>query len=225
MESKRQLTGLYAITDTALTPEQSLCEQVSLALNGGAQIIQLRDKVHGKRHLCRLAARIKEICENAGAILIINDRVDVTLAVDAHGVHLGKNDMDPIEARRLLGNRIIGVSCYGNMDLAIAMEKAGADYVAFGAIFPSPTKPEAPTIGCDIIKNASAILSIPICAIGGITAENAGAVIEAGADMVATISDLWTASSISERASAYRKIFSSSHLASNNHAKMLVDHL
>ncbi len=208
MKSRKRLGGLYAITDTALTPERSLCEQVRLALAGGARIIQLRDKVHGKGHLCRLAARIKKMCAAAGAILIINDQVDVALAVDAHGVHLGRDDMDLLEARRLLGNRIIGVSCYGDIDMAIAKEKAGADYVAFGAIFPSPTKPEAPAIGYDIIKNAAAILSVPVCAIGGITVENVEAVINAGADMVAVISDLWTASSISKRASAYRKLFS-----------------
>jgi thiamine-phosphate pyrophosphorylase len=135
-----------------------------------------------------LAAGLVALCERHGALLIVNDDMALAGEVGAHGVHLGRYDDDPVAARRLLGDKaIIGVSCYDQLDLAIAATASGVDYVAFGRFFPSTTKPDAVEARPDLLCRAKAIIDLPLVAIGGITPENGAPLIEAGADMLAVV--------------------------------------
>jgi thiamine-phosphate pyrophosphorylase len=186
-----KLKGLYAITDERLTPYHRIEEMVAAAIEGGASVVQLRDKGLEDHLLEPIAARLLQICERYGALFIVNDRVELAARIGAHGVHIGKDDAGYSHARRLMGDRIVGVSCYDSMELATHYEGLGADYVAFGSVFPSPTKPGAVRAELSLIREASQRLSVPVCAIGGITQQNVHLVAEAGADMAAVISGLW----------------------------------
>lgn len=185
------LRGLYAITDERLTPAATLLHQVTQAIAGGVAILQLRDKQRSDAELLPIAVALSELCRQQHVLFIINDRIELALQVNADGVHLGRDDRDVQEARALLGNKIIGVSCYGDIARALHFQQQGADYVAFGACFASPTKPHAPVIAPDLLTQAKQQLSIPCCAIGGITLENAPLLLAQGVDMLAIITDLW----------------------------------
>jgi len=204
-----KLSGLYVITDEKLTPYKNneILEKVEEALKGGAKVVQLRDKTHSDEFLLPYAKALKELCKNYGVIFIVNDRVPLSLEANADGVHLGEEDPFIGEVRKILKNKIIGVSCYGDLKRAKEMELLGASYVAFGSFFPSPTKPESKIIDKKIILEAKKVLKIPICAIGGITLDKAEELIKLSADMVAIISDIWKANNIEERAKKYREIF------------------
>ena len=155
-------------------------------------IIQYRDKSQHTEKRLQQASGIVKLCEQHQAICIINDDIELAIEVSAHGVHLGKQDDSIAAARQQLGaDAIIGASCYNQMELAEAAQAQGADYVAFGAIYASPTKPQAATASLTLLQQARAQLDIPFCAIGGITTHNAQAVVDAGADMVAVISGLF----------------------------------
>ena len=202
------LKGLYAITDELLTPYNLILDKVKEALSGGARIIQLRDKTHKDEELISISLKLKDICEEFNCLFIVNDRVNLAKRVGAHGVHIGKDDISLKEARKELGNKaIIGVSCYNRLELATKYEKMGADYVAFGSFFPSPTKPDAVKAEMDLLKKAKRRLNVPICAIGGINRENAGLLVEKGADMVAVISGLWRCKDIQQRSKEISSIF------------------
>ncbi|MCD6489578.1 MAG: thiamine phosphate synthase [Thermodesulfobacterium sp.] len=204
-----KLSGLYVITDEKLTPYENnkILDKVEKALKGGAKIVQLRDKKNPDEFLISYAQTLKKLCHRYNAIFVVNDRVELALKVNADGVHLGKDDLSISSARKILKDKIIGVSCYGDLKRAKEMENLSADYVAFGSFFPSPTKPEAEIVDKKIILEAKKILKIPICAIGGITLERAKELIEFGADMIAVISDIWKAENIAERARGYKKLF------------------
>jgi len=190
--SSNQLQGLYAITDEHLISEQDFDRKVEQALQGGANIIQYRDKSNDTKKRQQQAHSLRQLCEQYNALCIINDDIQLAKTVKAHGVHLGKNDASLSTAREALGeNAVIGVSCYNDLSLALSAEKKGASYVAFGAIFPSPTKPDATVAGLDIISQAKKTLSLPICTIGGITHKNIQQVIQHGADMTAVISEIF----------------------------------
>ena len=196
-----KLKGLYAITDQQLIAEQRFAETIESALLGGASIIQYRDKSNNQLKRYQQASILCSLCQQYQATSIINDDIELAKAVNANGVHLGKEDHSLIEARRTLGDSaIIGISCYNDISLALNAEKNTADYVAFGAIFSSPSKPHAVVAGLDIIATAKPQLSIPICAIGGITQDNIHQVIQHGADMAATISSLFSANDIEHSA-------------------------
>ncbi len=202
------LRGLYAITDERLTPPDSILLQVEQCLSGGAKVIQLRDKTTPNDKLLQTAKRLRRLCHRYGARLIINDRVELCLKAGADGVHVGKDDAECQAVRKALGkDAIIGVSCYNELERAISAAKHGADYVAFGSFFPSPTKPEAVRAPVSLIRRAKEILDIPVCAIGGITAENAQILVANGVDMVAVISDIWTAKDIKAQAEKYKRLF------------------
>ncbi len=193
----QRLKGVYAITDQQLITEDDFSHTVELVLQGGVLIIQYRDKSDKTQKRLQQAGVLRSLCEQYQAICLINDDVELAKAVNAHGVHLGKNDVTISRARQQLGeNAIIGVSCYNDLNRAIIAEKQTADYVAFGAIFSSPTKPDAIVAGLDIISTARHQLSIPICTIGGITSDNIQQVIQYGADMTAVISCLFSADDI-----------------------------
>ncbi len=180
--------GLYAIADTGLLPAESLVEAVAYAIHGGAVMIQYRDKGDDEMRRQYEAADLSNLCRPLGVPLIINDDVELASNILAKGVHLGKDDADIAAARTKLGaSMIIGVSCYNDLQRAFEAEKAGADYVAFGSFFPSPTKPDAVKADADLLRQAKQQLTIPVVAIGGITADNGAQLVAAGADMLAVI--------------------------------------
>lgn len=206
--SKNRLNGLYVITDENLISEKNFTSVIEAALQGGTRLIQYRDKSGNVQKRLQQASALRSLCQQYQAIFLINDDIDLAEAVNAHGVHLGKDDASITRARQLLGkNAIIGVSCYNDLKLAIMAEKKTADYVAFGAIFSSPTKPDAVVSGLDIISTARQQCSIPICAIGGITGDNINQVIQCGANMTAVISSLLSTDDIKQTATLMSQCF------------------
>lgn len=202
------MRGLYLITDETLTPYDRLEEFLLPTLQNGARLVQLRDKTASDETLVEVAMQIKALCRRHHALFIVNDRIDLAREVDADGLHIGRDDEEFALARRVMGkNKLIGVSCYGDLFRAKEFEHRGADYVAFGSFFPSTTKPNAPTIHADLLMDAKRMLKIPVCAIGGITAENADGLIRRGADMTAVISDVWQADDIGARCRQYKELF------------------
>jgi thiamine-phosphate pyrophosphorylase len=210
---RRRLSGLYAITpdragDASACPERCLLELVEGAIRGGARIIQYRDKGVDPVRRRAEAAALVTLSRSTGVSLIVNDDVALAAEVGADGVHLGRDDAGIRKAREVLGPRaLIGVSCYDRLDLARAAEKAGASYVAFGSFFPSITKPGAVRAEPALLTEARRALGVPLVAIGGITPQNAGALIAAGADMVAVITGLFSTPDVEAAAQAYSRLF------------------
>lgn len=206
-KDKKNLRGLYAITPDGLEDED-LLKRVGAVLRGGARLLQYRDKTRPADRQKAIADALKALCAPFGCHFIINDNLALALAVDADGVHLGGSDGDLAAARQALGpDKILGASCYADLELAVAAAKAGADYVAFGAVYPSLTKPEAEHAPLDLFQRCHDVLAVPTCAIGGITLANAAATIAAGADQLAVISDLFEAEDIEARARAFQQLF------------------
>lgn len=200
------IRGLYAITPDTDNSEQ-LIEQVSAALDGGARILQYRNK--GSDAVRRLwqANILKSLAQSRGALFIVNDDVALAEAVRADGVHLGRDDDAIAAARARLGDgAIIGASCYNSLDLARSAVAAGASYVAFGAVFASGTKPGAVHAPLSLFADA-ANLGVPRVAIGGITPDNAGQVVAAGADAIAVIGGLFDGDGIAERAATLAALY------------------
>ncbi|MCB1653767.1 MAG: thiamine phosphate synthase, partial [Pseudomonadales bacterium] len=182
------LAGIYAITDSVLTPGELLLEAAAQALAGGVSVLQYRDKQSPPRQRLAQARALQTLCAVHQVPLLINDDVQLCLESGASGVHLGQSDLSIDRARALLGDQaIIGVTCHADLELARRAAQAGASYVAFGRFFPSRTKPAAPPAPLQILTEARRQLSIPIAAIGGIDAYNAGQVLRAGADLLAVI--------------------------------------
>lgn len=204
-----RLRGLYAITPDALCAEPArLGVAVAAALAGGARLIQYRDKRNAAPDRARLAAELLALCRRHGARLIINDDVELARASGADGVHLGAADMPLREARQRLGDdAIIGVSCANQLERARAAQDGGASYAAFGRFFPSRTKPGAPQAEPALLRQARSALDIPLCAIGGVTPDNAGILIAAGADLVAAVEGVFGAADIAAVARAYARRF------------------
>jgi thiamine-phosphate pyrophosphorylase len=203
-----ELRGLYAITDETLIPESVFVASVEQALRGGASIIQYRDKSCNEAKRLEQASALRSLCNQYDSCLIINDDIGLAKAVAANGVHLGEDDASIEQARLALGDgAIIGVSCYNQLQRAVEARAAGADYVAFGAVFTSPTKPNARPASCELISEAKSLLDIPLCAIGGIDKSNAARVIDAGADMTAMISSLFSAADIYLTAKYISRLF------------------
>jgi thiamine-phosphate pyrophosphorylase len=191
-----KLRGLYAITPE--TPD--LVDKVRQALDGGVALLQYRRK----RRDLEEARAVAALARRHRVPLIVNDDVELALELGADGVHLGRDDGDLGAARRRLPGRILGASCYNDAALARRAIDAGADYVAFGSVFASPTKPAAVRAPLALFATE---LEVPLCAIGGVTLENAPRLLEAGADLLAVLSDLFDASDIAARAAQYRKLF------------------
>jgi thiamine-phosphate pyrophosphorylase len=191
-----KLRGLYAITPE----EPAMLDKVRQALEGGVALLQYRRK----RRDLQEAREIAALAGRYGVPLIVNDDVELALELGAQGVHLGRDDGELGLARRRLPGRILGASCYNDAELARRAIGAGADYVAFGSVFASPTKPAAPRAPLALFATA---LEVPLCAIGGITVHNAPQVLEAGADLLAVVSDLFDAPDIAARAAQYRRLF------------------
>lgn len=179
---------LYVILDRAAARDRSLEDILDATVAGGSRMVQLREKEWPSGRLLPLAARLRTRCREAGATFIVNDRVDLALAVEADGVHLGQDDLPAALARPLLRpGMILGVSTH-SVEQARAAAAAGADYVAVGSMFPTATKPDFQLVGPALIRAVRGEIRVPLIGIGGITVENAGEVIRAGADGVAVIS-------------------------------------
>lgn len=202
------LRGLYAVADAAMIGPGRLVRSVERAIDGGAALVQYRnkavpdaaalDEVHGLRVLCR--AR--------GVPFIVNDDVALALALDADGVHLGGDDAPVPDARAALGaTRVIGASCYNRLRDALRARDAGADYVAFGSFFPSAVKPDAVRATPDLLAAGRRRTGLPVVAIGGITPENGAALVAAGADALAVISGLFAQDVIETAARRYAALF------------------
>lgn len=189
---RAEAARLYLITpdepDTA-----RLLERVGAALGAGAHLLQYRNKKADPALRLEQARGLQALCRAQGVPLIINDHLDLALAIGADGLHLGADDGDLPSARRQLGpHRWLGASCYRSLDLAQTALQTGASYVAFGAIYPSTTKPQAPTASLQILEEAR-VLPCPVCAIGGINAERAVPTLQAGADWLAVIGAVFDA--------------------------------
>ena len=207
MHPKLRHPGLYAITDG---PRDDLLDAVARALEGGACLVQYRDKTsdHARRHA--EAAALRQLCAGRGVPLIVNDDLELAAAIGADGVHLGEQDLALPAARAALGEQaIIGVSCYDSLERARELAAAGADYVAFGAFFPSPTKPLARRAAPELLRQ-SAALGVPRVAIGGITPDNAASLVGAGADYLAVISALFGAADVRAAAQTFTDLYTSS---------------
>lgn len=181
--------GLYLVTDRTQTGGRDLLEVVERGLAGGVRAVQLREKDLSTLDLCRLAEKLLARTRAAGAALLINDRVDVALALHAEGVHLTRRSLPPAEARALLGpSKLLGISCHSLADLLEAVA-GGVDFVVLGPIFETASKrPYGPPLGSGTLREARALTSLPLVAIGGITPAQAPEVVRAGADGVAVIS-------------------------------------
>ena len=185
-----KIAGLYAITPD-LADTELLCQMVEASILGGARVVQYRNKVADQKLRIKQSLALLEVCRKHEIPFIINDYVTLCLEINADGVHIGGDDGDIAAIKNMIGeDKILGVSCYGEFARAEAAEKAGADYLAFGACFPSSTKPNAPRAELDLFTQAKK-LNLPSVAIGGITLENAASVAEAGADAIAVIGELF----------------------------------
>lgn len=182
---------LYFITDSKLT-KKTVLDDVKAAIKAGVKIIQYREKKKPTRLIYKEAKEIKRLCDGNNVLLIINDRIDICQAIDADGVHLGNDDMPYNEARKLLGNKIIGLTIH-NIKEAIQAEKLGADYIGISPIFETKTKLDAgPAAGIKLIEEVKKAVKIPQVAIGGINLENINDVVKAGATSAAVISAIVT---------------------------------
>jgi thiamine-phosphate pyrophosphorylase len=201
-----RLRGLYAIADTHYLAPDRLLAAVAEAIEGGARVVQLRDKSDDTRARARLVLELAALCRARNVTCIVND--DLRLAIRADGVHLGREDPPPAQARVALGSgKLVGVSCYNEIERALAAAQQGADYVAFGSFFPSRTKPQAVRASPELLRAAKRRLRIPVVAIGGITPENGAELIEAGADMLAVIEGVFGQPDIRAAAERYTRLF------------------
>ncbi|HEV7491735.1 MAG TPA: thiamine phosphate synthase [Rhodanobacteraceae bacterium] len=200
--------GLYAITNG---PRADLLEVCAAAIEGGATLLQYRDKTDDDARRLAEARAIAALCARHGVPLIVNDDVELAAAISADGVHLGEDDKDILSARSRLGaSRIIGASCYDSLERARGLAAAGADYLAFGAFHTSPTKPQARNATPALLREAKAF-GLPLVAIGGITPENGAELIKAGANYLGAISSVFAAADVVTAARAFAALFGSKH--------------
>jgi thiamine-phosphate pyrophosphorylase len=204
---KRRIAGLYAITPD-LDDSHELQHRVRAALRGGARTIQYRNKAASAGLRMEQALMLQQLCSGFGVPLIINDHLELALECDAAGLHLGGEDGDIAAARARLGpHKLLGVSCYDRIELAQAAIAAGADHIAFGSFFPSTVKPGAVRPPIELLGQAKSRYGVPVVAIGGITLDNAPALIAAGADAIAVISAVFSAPDIEQAAYAFQSLF------------------
>ncbi|NNM69745.1 MAG: thiamine phosphate synthase [Gallionella sp.] len=197
---RSSISGLYVVTpDERDTAE--LLRRVRLALQGGAQFVQYRNKLADAELRLDQAGELRGLTREFAATFVVNDDARLAARVDADGVHLGRGDGSVVATRALLGaNKLIGVSCYNQLDLARQAKREGADYLAFGAFFASAVKPNAPVASLELLREARLQLSLPIVAIGGITLDNSASVLAAGASALAVISAVFSADDIEQTA-------------------------
>jgi thiamine-phosphate pyrophosphorylase len=203
---KRKLAGLYAITPDEPRTD-ILVRKVGQALRGGASAVQYRNKTAAPELRLKQARALAALCRAAGAAFIVNDDLELALELGADGAHLGADDGDLAEARRRLGEaKLLGASCYNRIELAEAAAQAGVDYLAFGSVFNSGTKPGAVRAPLAIFAEARRGFDLPLVAIGGITLQNAPQVFAAGADAVAVISAVFDAADVAASAAGFTRL-------------------
>jgi len=197
----KRLPGLYVIIDTkALIKGRSHIDVASQAIQGGAKTIQLRDKLQSKKELLPIAQQLKNLCAGHDVLFIVNDYLDLALATDADGLHLGQSDLPTAVARKLLPiDKILGCSTT-TVNQAINAESEGADYIAVGSIYPTTSKETVEVVGLDRLRQIRQAVTLPLVAIGGITKDNVAEVMAAGADSVAVISAIVQAKDVEEAA-------------------------
>lgn len=211
---KANISGVYVITDQNLTSSQQLFDKVSQTLQGGASILQYRDKSDNYDKRLQQAQQLAILCKHYQIPFIINDDIQLAKDIAAKGVHLGQQDLPLSSARNILGaDAIIGITCHNQLSLAIKAQQDGANYVAFGSFYPSLNKPQAIRADISLLTKAKTYLDIPIVAIGGIdTPQKANDLYQAGADSIAVISGIFshpTCQSITEQ---YARIFKTPYL-------------
>lgn len=205
MNSK--IAGLYAITPD-LADTDDLLYRVRAAIAGGTRVVQYRNKTADPQLRLTQARALQALCAARGVPLIINDHLDVALAVDSAGLHLGGDDGDIAAARARLGaGKLLGASCYDRLELAEAALAAGADHIAFGSFFASSVKPNAVRPPLDLVTRAKKRFNVPVVGIGGITPSNAPQLIRAGIDAVAIISAVFAAPDIEATAREFQSLF------------------
>jgi thiamine-phosphate diphosphorylase len=183
-----RLKGLYLVLDVMALKGRDELEVAAAAIRGGAKTIQLRDKQRSKAKLLTTARKLKELCVEKGVLFIVNDHVDIALAVNADGIHLGQDDLPPAEARRILPiDVLIGISTHSVAE-AVKAQTNGADYIAVGSIYPTTSKESFKLVGPETLRRARPKVSVPLIAIGGINHSGVQEVMKAGADAVAVIS-------------------------------------
>ena len=200
--------SLYLVTDNS-EDEEKFLKTIEEAINGGVSVVQIREKTADTLEFYNLALKVKEITTKYNVPLIINDRVDVALAIDADGVHAGQSDMPCDVTRKLIGeNKILGVSA-ATIDEAKKAEKDGADYIGTGAVFPTSTKDDAPNITKKDLKDIVDSINIPVVAIGGITIENANELKNTGISGLSVVSAIMSADNPKEASEKLLNIFNS----------------
>ena len=212
MNCSREMMRLYAVTDRSWLNGQTLYEQVEQALKGGVTLVQLREKGLGAEQFLQEARQIQQLCRRFGVPLIINDSIEVALAVDADGVHLGQDDTNAAQARQLLGkDKIIGVSAH-NVQEALQAVQDGADYLGSGAVFGSGTKTNVSTLPMQTLREICSAVPIPVVAIGGITEQNLQHLSGSGISGAAVVSAIFAQENIEEAAIRLRGLLSQMQL-------------
>ena len=200
-------SGIYLISDYKNLAIDDLLDKTEKILDVGISLFQFRDKNSKYEIKKSTALKLQTLCKKYNTLFIINDDVVLAKEISADGVHLGRDDMDIDMARKILGDKIIGFSCYNNLEDAITAEIMGADYIALGSFFNSPTKPEARKIAIDLLPIAKSKLNIPVVAIGGITPENGKQLVDNKADFLAIISGIYASTDIINSVKAYKNLF------------------
>jgi thiamine-phosphate pyrophosphorylase len=203
---------LYVITDENLSNGLSHSELTKLACEGGADVIQLRDKSMGKEEMMKAAKEMRRITSLHNVFFFVNDHFDVAVASEADGIHLGQSDMKVADAVKQKGNMLVGISV-GSLEEAIAAEKGGADYIGFGPVFDTGSKHDAgKAVGLEVLKKIRDSVNIPIVAIGGVTKDNTKEIITSGADGVAVISAVVSQNDVKKATEELKKIVSSAKI-------------
>ena len=198
--------GIYGITGDNFAHGKSNLECVKAMIEGGIKIIQYRDKTKSIKEKVKEAREIKELCKRNGVVFIVNDHVDIAILVDADGVHIGQDDMDPSDVRKLIGdNKIIGLSTHSEEQGMKAYLNPAVDYIGVGPIFPTTTKDTAP-VGLGYLEYAVKNLHLPFTAIGGIKEHNLHEIISRGAKNVCLVSDIVGADNITEKVKELQKL-------------------
>ena len=206
MNCKKEDMRLYAVTDRSWLGDKKLADQVKECLEGGVTFLQLREKTLDEEAFYEEALEIKKLCKEKGVPFIINDNVDVALRCDADGVHVGQSDMEAQDVRAKLGaDKIIGVSAR-TVEQAVKAEKMGADYLGVGAVFSTSTKLDAREVSWETLKEICETVSIPVVAIGGITADNLSQLAGTGVDGVAVVSAIFAQKDIKAATENLRKL-------------------
>ncbi len=215
MDKKNVDYGLYLVTDRGLMSGRKIEDSVLSAIDGGVTIVQLREKNSSSREFFETALKIREICKSHNVPLIINDRADIAGAADCDGVHIGQSDLPVRAVRKIIGeDKIIGVSA-GNVEKALRAQRDGADYIGVGALFPTSTKDNTVSVTPEELSEIKKSVNIPVVAIGGINAENIGALKNTGIDGVAVVSAIIAEKDVRAAAAEMKKWLKYYRIATN----------